>query len=553
MNDAARALAPGQEVELKYAVEDPEALRAWLDELEFPGIAAGTWRVRIDRDTYVDTQSRELSRSGYAARVRRRGGAFTFAIKSQADDSSAGEGGAEPASEPAGLVRRMELEGPANSRFDPAEWPESTARDLLVDLIGDQPLVALFEIRQRRAVRELRHEGGARAELSLDHAEVRRGRRRAGTFETLEVEARGEDAVADILRPITEALAASGLGAPEPRSKSDIAARLVSNFDDADAGKRAYAALPRAAGVTADDTLAEAGRKVLRLHLGRMLAMEPGTRSGSDAEDLHKMRVATRRMRAAWRVFDGAYEPSLQRRYVSELRTVAGALGAVRDLDVQLDGVAAYQEGLPEAGLAAMAPLIGSWRDQRENARRGLMDLLDSSEYARFVDDYRAFADEPDRGVRRPRPNEPNLVREAAGGRIWSAYEHVRAHDAALRWADADGLHALRIDGKRLRYTLECFREPLPRQPVDGLIATVVELQDLLGLHNDANVAATAARAFLVERGSRLPAATRQAIGHYIDSRTSDMAVLRRRVPPLWRRVIGRPFRRSLASAIASL
>ena len=59
-------------------------------------------------------------------------------------------------------------------------------------------------------------------------------------------------------------------------------------------------------GVLAEDHLAEAGRKVLRFHLAKMLAVEPGTRSGEDPEDLHKMRVATRRQRAAWRVFGDA-------------------------------------------------------------------------------------------------------------------------------------------------------------------------------------------------------------------------------------------------------
>ena len=55
--------------------------------------------------------------------------------------------------------------------------------------------------------------------------------------------------------------------------------------------------------MTGDDHIAEAGRKVLRFHLARMLDREDGTRSGIDPVDVHKMRVATRRQRAAWRVF----------------------------------------------------------------------------------------------------------------------------------------------------------------------------------------------------------------------------------------------------------
>ena len=62
-------------------------------------------------------------------------------------------------------------------------------------------------------------------------------------------------------------------------------------------------------GVTAEDHVAEAGRKVMRFHLARMLAREAGTREGSDPEELHAMRVATRRQRAAWRVFGASFRP----------------------------------------------------------------------------------------------------------------------------------------------------------------------------------------------------------------------------------------------------
>jgi triphosphatase len=539
------------EVELKYAIVDTGAVREWLDGLTLPGLTAGAWRVRIDRDTYVDTADGDLAKAGYGVRVRRRGGRTTLALKSGASDvDDAGERDASLGARP---LRREELEGPATSELDARAWPDSAARELLLDLIGDAELVPLFQVRQRRQVRELRDGNGARAEISVDHGDVRRGRRHAGTFDALEVEARAGDAETAILEPLAKLVEGSGLATPDARSKLEIATTIIEALDDADVGHRAYSALPKTPGVQAEDTLAEAGRKVLRLHLRRMLAMEAGTRSGADPEDLHKMRVATRRMRAAWRVFDGAYQPSRQRRYVAELKEVAAALGAVRDLDVQIDGLQDYRKGLPESGAGAMEPLIDAWKERRDQARSALVELLDSNGYGHFVDDYREFTDAVGSGVKEPKPNEPSLVREAAGGRIWQAYEHVRAHDAALQWADAEGLHALRIDGKRLRYTLEFFREALPRLQVDRLIATVVELQDLLGEHNDADVASRAAREFLVAQGSRLPEASRQAIGHYVDSRTAEMARLRRRVPALWRRMVGQPFRRSLASAIASL
>ena len=106
--------------------------------------------------------------------------------------------------------------------------------------------------------------------------------------------------------------------------------------------------VPKSPGVLADDHLAEAGRKVLRFHLARMVAREAGTREGADAEELHAMRVATRRQRAAWRVFGDAFDPKRTAHHRRRLRLVAADLGAVRDLDVLIESIEAYQGRQPE-------------------------------------------------------------------------------------------------------------------------------------------------------------------------------------------------------------
>src|SRR5215212_5482664 len=48
-------------------------------------------------------------------------------------------------------------------------------------------------------------------------------------------------------------------------------------------------------------------------------------------EDVHQMRVATRRLRASLQVVEGVYDPKLIRRYRRGLRQIAESLGAVRD------------------------------------------------------------------------------------------------------------------------------------------------------------------------------------------------------------------------------
>ena len=144
-------------------------------------------------------------------------------------------------------------------------------------------------------------------------------------------------------------------------------------------------------GVTADDHIAEAGRKVMRFHLARMLAREAGTREGRDPEELHAMRVATRRQRAAWRVFGASFRLGRTKRYRNGLREIASRLGAVRDLDVLLEAADIYRADLPVSEQRALEPLLADWREHRDDARVLLIRELDSDGYQRWVDDYRDF------------------------------------------------------------------------------------------------------------------------------------------------------------------
>ncbi len=264
------------------------------------------------------------------------------------------------------------------------------------------------------------------------------------------------------------------------------------------------------------------------------------------------MRVATRRMRAAWRVFGGGFRRDRTGRYRRRLRVVAGRLGAVRDLDVLIEATMAFVPTLPDDERGGLEPLLNAWRDQRDAARQLLVSELDSNAYSRFVADYRDFVLTPGADVAAVQPSAPHRVRDTAGSRIVAAYEQVRAFEAVLRWADVPTLHQLRIEAKRLRYTIEFVREALgPAAP--ALIARVVALQDHLGAMNDAHVAAQMARDFLVEGGVELSRTETAATSRYLLAREREVTRLRRTVSTPWRAVAGATFRRGLGRAIAAL
>jgi len=320
----------------------------------------------------------------------------------------------------------------------------------------------------------------------------------------------------------------------------------------ADADDATRLSVGKSPGVTADDHIAEAGRKIMRFHLARMLDHEPGTRSGTDAEAVHKMRVATRRQRAAWRVFGASFRAKRTKRYRDGLREIAGRLGAVRDLDVQLEAADAYGADLPAAEQRALEPLLTAWRSHRDDARVLLLRELDSDGYRRWVDDYRDFVRTDGALVVPVGPVEPHRVRDTAPARVWAAFEQVRGYEPVMRWADVATLHDLRIAGKWLRYTLEFVREALGDES-DPLIARVTALQDHLGLMHDADVTAAMARTFLVEHAGDLRALESAAIGRYLVDRERTVVALRRSIGAPWRGVAGTRFRRSLGRVVADL
>jgi CHAD domain-containing protein len=576
------------EVELKYRVHDPATGQRLLAADQLGGLQAFGGRARAVQleDRYVDTRDGAMAQAGFAVRLRQQGADTIVTVKSLAATEEDG-----------GAVGRDELEGPADRVAAAAEWPASDARALLLEHAGDAPLVERVTIRQLRHRRQLRSEAG-RVELSLDEVDVVQRGRIVRSFTELEAElvkgepsllvglARRLDTEVGLVRSehskLEAALAAldhpnsqehegftngatNGLTDETPVVQRRSRRRRPSgeSLDPApgDEGEGVGVAnrrdLPhlvvgKTPGVLADDHVAEAGRKVMRFHLAKMLEKEPGARSGDDPEDVHKMRVATRRQRAAWRLFGESFRQRRTRPYRNGLRDLARRLGAVRDLDVQLENFEAYRADLPVAEQRALQPLVATWQERRGDARILLLRELDSQGHARFLEDYVDFVQTDGAAVVPIGPTSPHRVRDTAPSRIWSAYEQVRGYEPVLRWADIPTLHELRIAGKRLRYSLEFVQEVLGDESLP-LIQKVTDLQDQLGLMNDADVAAGMARTFLVEHASQLSTLESAAIGRYLVDREREVTKVRRGIGAPWRRVAGTTFRRALGRVVAGL
>jgi CHAD domain-containing protein len=326
--------------------------------------------------------------------------------------------------------------------------------------------------------------------------------------------------------------------------------------------------LPEQPGLLADDTMVEAARKTFAFHFQRMLYHEPGTRLGEDIEELHDMRVATRRMRAAFRVFGDHLDMKRWKPVLKGLRRTGRALGAVRDLDVFWEKTQGYLDGLPPAQAGALDPLREAWEAERERAREQMLVYLDGDRYARFCERFAESLQMPGaEGL--PALTEkgeavPRRLRHVVPVAVYQRLADLQAYDEWVTGTDVplERLHRLRIAAKGLRYTLEYFEEVLSPQAKD-LVKQIKKLQDHLGDLQDAVVASNLLRDFLTwgtwghaeDKKLSLPTEPIVAPGvaTYLAARQIELQHLLDTFPQAWAYFQGHEFKQSVAVVIAPL
>jgi CHAD domain-containing protein len=251
----------------------------------------------------------------------------------------------------------------------------------------------------------------------------------------------------------------------------------------------AGAPLPPHLRVLRDESLATAARKVVAQQLLKMRANLQGTLDDLDPEYLHDLRVATRRLRSALRLFADVLGPGRCDILRAELSWLGGLTGAVRDVDVFRLNLHEQAQRLGEAGAIAdrLADELGR---RRGPARDALVAALTSRRLAALLRHLEALAAAPP--PRRPRGTQGAPVAVAAPERIWNAQKRVlRLGRTIGPDTPAADLHRLRILFKRLRYACEFFRDAFV-DPVSGTdpladyLRTMVRFQDCLGEHQDA-------------------------------------------------------------------
>jgi len=256
-------------------------------------------------------------------------------------------------------------------------------------------------------------------------------------------------------------------------------------------------------GINASDTLIEGAHKILRFYYSMMLSHEAGTHLGDDPEELHDMRVCTRRLRAVFDIFETGFSKKTLRKHRKGLRAAGRALGLVRDWDVFLLKSQQDIASLQEIDQKSLQPIVNKWQNQRQQARIKMVKFLDSSKFQSFKTSFLSFACDLTAGAKKPVHTyfegqllpEAIYLRDLVPGMLYARLAKIRAYESVLPGCIADltqtqmaHLHALRIEVKKMHYSLDFFKEILEAEG-KVLLKAVKKLQDLLGELHDADVA----------------------------------------------------------------
>ncbi|MEV8376790.1 CYTH and CHAD domain-containing protein [Kribbella sp. NPDC056861] len=449
------------EIETKYDV-DEHAMLPTLHEL--PGVASVAQPVELHLEAvYFDTAALDLAANKVTLRRRTGGEDDGWHVKLPV---SSGE--------------RLEIQHPLGKAV--RKVPLQVIRSVRVH-VRDQVLIPVVTLATRRIVhRLLDADGEVLAEIADDEV-TSTVDGKTETWREWEVELiNGDLALLEATEPVLRAAGAQPASGP-----SKLARALGDRVP-----KLAKWELPKKP-TTADLFRAYAGEQVKAIH-----ERDPEVRRDLP-DSVHKMRVATRRLRSALATYRPVVDREAGDRLRAELKWFAGELGGARDAEVLREHFGTAVDAQPvELVMGNVKDFVDTHlRSVYKAARVQALAALESERYFRLLDALdELLANPPLVGEERKAAKQlPELL----------DHDWKRMSKAVRRMEDAEDLatqdhelHEVRKASKRLRYAAESAT-PVLGDEATGLVSRAKEVQEVLGDHQDSVVARDLLRQLAVQ------------------------------------------------------
>ncbi|MGP4000408.1 CYTH and CHAD domain-containing protein [Streptomyces sp. 8N706] len=486
-----------REVERKYEAPADGRLP---DLSEIPGVAAVADQGVTHLDAvYYDTPGERLAADRITLRRRTGGDDEGWHLKL-----------------PLGPDTREEIHAPLSE-----ELPRELAR-LVRSRVRDQPLVAVVRLRSERDLRHLLDaDGRVLAEVSVDAVTADRLHGGQGTARWTEIEVElGEGVDHTFLDTVEQTLREAGIRRAAGPSKlaralaetrpggggeADSAGEQGGETEEKGGGKSEKKGGKKAkggekatrGGTTELPARATAGDHLLRYvrtQVTALVELDPAVRR-DQPDSVHRMRVATRRLRSAFRSFRRILDRDVTDPVGEELKWLAGELGVDRDREVLTARLYDRLGELPHTLLIGPARgRLRTWSNaKRSGSRHELLTVLDSSRYLALLGTLdRLLADPPllpaaGRGPLDVLPDAVLREFERLAGRMDTALAAPEGRERDI------AMHEARKAAKRVRYAAETAH-PAIGKPAKRFVGHMTTLQDVLGDHQDSVVARGALR-----------------------------------------------------------
>ena len=234
-------------------------------------------------------------------------------------------------------------------------------------------------------------------------------------------------------------------------------------------------------------------RKLALRQLDRFMSLEPKVLRGDDPDSIHDLRVASRRLQQVLDLLYPPPRPAEIRRLRRKIRRSRGALGEVRNCDVQLQHVerilARKRAARRQAWEAVRHYLLQRRSESFDKAMRKLSKINLAIFYVHLKDHLVPNGTGPhthqDSREAALTPEEFQTRLAQSLERVWQRFETQVAH--SQRDASMGVIHSVRIAAKRLRYLIEVIHAfDVPGS--DRALAWLRSLQEHLGNWHDREV-----------------------------------------------------------------
>ncbi len=214
----------------------------------------------------------------------------------------------------------------------------------------------------------------------------------------------------------------------------------------------------------------------------------PGALVGKDIEQIHRMRVASRRLRSAFSHFEACIPRKKMPLWVKEIKRITRSLGRARDLDIKIELInQLYEESLDAKYKPGYNRLLLRLKQNRTKAQKKVektIHRLQEDKVLKKMGAYFKDLSEDSEGIYL---YTPSLYQRSFNAINDTLTDFLSYKEFVHSPENSEKLHAMRIAGKHLRYSIELFA-PVYRNALLPYIQVMKNIQDHLGALHDCDV-----------------------------------------------------------------